>query len=179
MQLSQLQLETDRLILRNWEEGDIATMHEMLQDDEVIHYLRPHKLNEIECIKLIAEKAINSIQTKGYGYFICVDKAQGKVMGMMGLNLTDIPAEHFPAYTISWILGKEYWKKGYAQEAAKALIEQAKTLEIHDLFACTVTENEASIRVMKAIGMDYVHEFDFPGIENVDLRRYVLYQCKV
>lgn len=169
-------LETERLVLRNWEEGDVAAMHGILQDEEVMRYLKHHPLDQIECIQGIAEKAINNIQTKSYGYFICVDKELGRVLGMMGLNYTEIAAEHFPAYTISWILGKEYWKKGYAQEAAKALVDHAEALKIQKLFACTVVENEASIKVMKNLGMVFVHEFDFPNVENQKLRKHVLYR---
>lgn len=65
-------------------------------------------------------------------------------------------------YTIGWGLTYEYQKKGYATEAAKAIVEWAKSfLKIKRLWAFADKENEASIHVMEKLGMTFIKEFKY------------------
>lgn len=58
---------------------------------------------------------------------------------------------------IGWILNKKYWRKGYALEAAKLLLEFCrKELNVHKFTAVCDTENVGSYRVMEKLGMKRV-----------------------
>ncbi|MCE5294559.1 MAG: GNAT family N-acetyltransferase [Chlamydiales bacterium] len=157
---------TERLVLRSWKDNDTHAICEIMQDSEVNRYLSPHNLDKLSTIEAISKKSICNIREKGYGYFVCEEKSTGKVIGMIGLNYTQIESRHFPCYTISWILGREFWKQGYAIEAAQAIKEYAfNTCKIPKIYACTVVDNQASRKIMERIGMQYVETFSFPGIE--------------
>lgn len=159
-------ITTERLRLRTWNEGDVRAICEIMQNSEVNRYLTPYNLDKLPTIEAISKSAVVNIKERGYGYFVCEEKATGKVIGMMGLNYTQIANRYFPGYTISWILGREFWKQGYAVEAANGLIEYAvKTCKITKIFACTVVDNQASRQVMERLGMKYVDTFAFPGID--------------
>lgn len=171
-------MTTQRLLLRTWNEGDVDIICEMMQNSEVNRYLSPHNLDKLPTIEVISKSSIRNIAEKGYGYFICEEKDTRKVIGMMGLNYTQIANRYFPCYTISWILGKEFWKQGYAKEAAQAMIAYAfDTCKITKICACTVVDNQASRKVMERLGMKYVDTFSFPGIETSSpCSSHVLYE---
>ncbi len=60
---------------------------------------------------------------------------------------------------IGWIINKKYWRKGYAFEAAKLLLDFCKKeLNIHRFTAVCDTENAGSYRVMEKLGMKRVCE---------------------
>ncbi len=58
---------------------------------------------------------------------------------------------------IGWIINKNYWRKGYAVEAAKLLLDFCKKeINIHKFTAVCDTENVGSYRVMEKLGMKRV-----------------------
>lgn len=57
---------------------------------------------------------------------------------------------------LGWILNKRYWHHGYAVEAAKAMIEFAKTMGLKRLIAHCDDQNMASYKVMEKLGMELI-----------------------
>ena len=61
---------------------------------------------------------------------------------------------------IGWDLAFEHHNKGYATEAARAVVEWAKSfLKVKRIWAFAVKENKASIHVMEKLGMKFEKEF--------------------
>jgi len=178
--MSLIKIETPRLYLRQWKDEDVFAIHAFMQDPQVTYYLQKHELDKLPHLQILAEKAKNTISLHGYGYFVCEHKETGEIIGMIGLNYVDLLAEHFPCYTVSWILKRACWGKGFANEAAHALIQYGfEVLEIPEIYACTTWNNKASERVMERLGMTFVQNFDFPGFEKNDLFcNHVLYMKK-
>ena len=55
---------------------------------------------------------------------------------------------------VGWIINKNYWRNGFAYEAAKALIQYVKTeTKVNHFLAHCDTENIASYKVMEKLGM--------------------------
>lgn len=173
-----VRLETSRLILRTWEEADIRAFQQIMQNPAVVEYLGIHHFDKPETTVSLANSANKSITEKGYGYFVCEEKISGTCIGLAGLNFVEKPAAPpFPLHTVSWILRQESWGKGYATEAARALLSHGfDTHNIAAIFACTMGANLRSRQVMSRVGMRYEKEFDFPGVPTDDQRcKYVLY----
>lgn len=89
-----------------------------------------------------------------------------------------------PAVEAAWRLARRYWGKGYASEAASAVIDDGfGRLGLDEIVAFTVPANLASRRVMERLRMtrDPAEDFDLnhprtpPGHE---LRRHVLYRLR-
>lgn len=58
---------------------------------------------------------------------------------------------------LGWILDKHYWGKGYAAEAARAVMDYGiRERGIKRFFAMCDSENDASRRLMERLGMTYV-----------------------
>jgi RimJ/RimL family protein N-acetyltransferase len=75
----------------------------------------------------------------------------GRLVGAMGLVFKgDGIAE------IGYWIGVPFWNRGYATEAAEAVIRYGfEDLGLHKIFACHYTRNPASGRVMQKVGMQY------------------------
>jgi len=160
------QIETERVILRQWKEDDKKHLHQLLEDPEVNKFLEVLGKNSPEKVETFVTKATNNIAQNGYGYFACQHKESGEFMGWAGLNYIDwIEGGPFPCYTISGIMAPKYWSHGYATEVGQALLklgfEQHNMSEIH---ACAVAANSNSEKAMKRIGLKHKEDFDFPGI---------------
>lgn len=85
-----------------------------------------------------------------------------------------------PIVEIGWRLSSQHWGKGYATEAAKAVLHYAFTeLNLNEIISFTVVANLKSRHVMEKIGLRHseADDFDHPGIEaGSHLRRHVLYR---
>lgn len=173
-------IKTKNLHLRQWQEADVAIMHSILQDPEVNYYLQIHKIDQLSVLNMIIENAKINLVKHGYGYFVCEDIKTGETIGLMGLNYSNVEAAYFPCHTISWILRKESWGQGYAQEAAKALSTYGFNFcNIEEIYACTPSINTRSESVMQRIGMKPVTSFEYPGVAVEDRRcLHELYSIK-
>lgn len=58
---------------------------------------------------------------------------------------------------LGWVLHKDYWRRGYVTEAAKALMDFAvQELGVRRIFACCDSENVASYKTMEKLGLKLV-----------------------
>ena len=83
-------------------------------------------------------------------HFAITLRAGGELIGAIGI---DVEPEHARAELGYWI-GVPYWGRGYATEAAAALVTRAfEVLGLQRVFAYHFTTNPASGRVLQKIGM--------------------------
>lgn len=168
------QIETPRLILREWRFSDFIPFAEMNADPEVMRYF-PNTLTK-EASDNFAHRIIAEMKTRGYGLFAVELKTTGKFIGYVGLHEIAFDAGFKGEVEIGWRLAKNYWNNGYATEAAQVVLEFAKTLGLKKIYSFTATVNKPSERVMQKIGMGKVGEFEHPALEAGHwLRRHVLY----
>ncbi len=114
-------LKTERLILRYITQNDFEELKIILQDKDVM-YSWEYDFS-IQDIQNWIDKNIEFYRKYNLGYFLMIENGSGKILGQAAL-MPDIIDKH-QYYEIGYILKKEYWHKGYAVEAAKALINYA------------------------------------------------------
>jgi len=151
--MTPLVLKTERLILRPYTLEDIPALVPLIGAREVAATtLRiPHPYTEEFAREFIAlsEKDYASGRCARFGIFL---RVSGVLCGGVGLQ---IEAEHRRAELGYWI-GVPYWGNGYATEAALAMVRYGfETLELQRIFASHVTNNIASGKVLRKIGMRY------------------------
>jgi RimJ/RimL family protein N-acetyltransferase len=173
-------LETKRLILRTWQQSDLEPMTKINLDPKVMEYF-PSTFKKQETIAFINK--INSHYDKhGFTLYAVEIKETQQFIGFVGLLNTNFDAHFTPATEIGWRLGSEFWGKGYATEAAKAVLDYAiNELNIDEVVSFTSAINKASIRVMEKIGLHYnpKDNFDSPNVKNHSkLVKHVLYRLK-
>lgn len=142
-------LETARTYLRKMGPEDFSEIAAMLKDPEVM-YAWEYRFKD-EDVLLWISKNTDSYAQGGLGYFLMADKNSGAIIGQAALKPDTIDGRLY--YEIGYILKKEHWGKGYASEAASALLAYAKeSFPGSDIIFEIRPENEKSIRVAERLG---------------------------
>jgi RimJ/RimL family protein N-acetyltransferase len=173
-------LETERLLLRNWEDTDRELFAYLLGDPAVTRYLLPcRKPAEVQAR---FDRMREQIGETGYGFCVLEHKATGRSIGWCGLYETCLePCLPAGTVEVGWRLHRDHWGQGYAAEAARACLRDGfTTRELDEIVAFTVASNHRSRAVMERIGMrrDPAGDFDHPRVpaERPDLKSHVLYR---
>ncbi len=70
----------------------------------------------------------------------------------------------WPGPEIKWALAREYWGRGYASEAARAVKKvAAERMPEISLISLISSDNEASIKLAIALGATFEKEIEFRG----------------
>ncbi len=174
------QIETDRLILRDWLPEDLAPFIVLNKDPRVMECM-PKLLTEAESIEF-ANKIRTRFEKQGFGMFACVIKDTGEFIGFVGLNVPEFEAHFTPCVEIGWRLAYHAWGKGYASEAARAVLQVGfEKFVLNEIVAFTVPANIRSRRVMEKIGMvhDLKGDFHHPKLPlDHPLSLHVLYRLR-
>jgi RimJ/RimL family protein N-acetyltransferase len=176
-------LTTDRLILRTWKTSDIPLMAAISSDPLVMEHFPATQ--DIAATQALIDHINQHYAKFGYALYAVEMKDTHEFIGFVGLNHPpfDIPnfqPEGLPIVEIGWRLPSKHWGKGYATEAAKAVLHYAFTkLNLGEIISFTVVANTKSRRVMEKIGLHHSEEddFDHPKLgEDSPLRQHVLYR---
>ena len=149
------QIETERLILREIRMEDVYEYYERLfGDGDVCRYLLFDPHQDIgESLAAIQEIQQQYEQGRFYRWGI-TEKGEDSLIGVIGLVRID---EEKSECSFAYLLGCDYWGKGYGTEALKAVISFAfEELEIRRIVADHMTENPASGAVMRKAGMNHI-----------------------
>lgn len=174
-----MRLETARLVIRNWQDGDRDLFHRINSDGEVMRFF-PFRRSRAEADAFLdALRADN--ERRGYGFSALELKQTGECLGFCGLHPADcIPPRPGGAVEIGWRLAPEHWGKGYVTEAGGALLRFGfETLGLEEVVSFAVKDNAPSIAVMKRLGMRHQADgdFDHPKVPETHplLKRHVFY----
>lgn len=175
------QIQTARLEVRSWtlSEVDRSAFHRLNSDPEVMHYF-PYRRTRQESDDLL-HKVLTMNTEQGYGWAAVCLKNTHAPIGFAGIAPVNyFKATFIPCDEIGWRLLPEHWKQGYASEAGAALLSHGfADMDIKRIVAFAVSDNVASINVMKRIGMteEPHYNFDHPNVPDTypNLKRHVVY----
>lgn len=172
------ELETERLRLRRWREGDREPFAALNADPVVMEHL-PALTSRAESDAMV-DRIEAHFDRRGFGLWAVEVRGGAPFVGFVGLWTPMFEAHFTPAVEVGWRLARAHWGHGYATEAARAAVDYGfEELELEEIVAFTVPGNFRSRRVMERLGMthDPVDDFDHPGIPaGHPLRRHVLYR---
>lgn len=143
-----IQLETERLLLRQWRLDDFDTYEKMCADEEIMRYIGGKTFSRIEAWRHMAY-LVGHWELLGYGHFAVEEKASGRFIGRIGF----LNPGGWPGFEIGWTLAREAWGKGFAIEGARRALDFAfKELDKPHVISLIHPENKASIRVAERLG---------------------------
>lgn len=155
-------IETERLYLREWIEKDVPALVAMNKDPQVMHYF-PSTLTEAETLAML-ERIKAGFKNHGFSWFACILKETDECIGFVGLSIPGFQAPFTPCVEIAWRLQASHHGKGYATEAAHAVLKYGfEDLGLQEIVSFAPQANTPSRRVMEKIGMtrnpaeDFVH----------------------
>ena len=141
-------LETERLILRRYEETDIDMQYEVLTDNRLTEYIKfPNltKEEELECIKNWIKNADDS----KYEKWVITLKGDNTPIGNISVNRIEKKHNYC---NVGYVILHAYCGKGYASEALKVVSDYLLDSGYY-LVECSCNElNKQSSRVMEKAG---------------------------
>ncbi len=157
--LMPLRLETARLRLRPFAEGDWRAMHEHFGDAEATRHTFGRALTEAGTWRAVASMAGHWL-LRGYGPYAVEEKEGGDLVGTVG---PWYPLE-WPEREIKWALLRRCWGRGYAAEAARAVQRAMREhLDGPPPISLIDAANANSIRLALAVGATLERELEFAG----------------
>jgi len=167
-------IETSRLLLRRWRDDDLLPFAAINADPEVMRWIRDGSVWDEAQTREGLQRIEQLWETEKLGLFAVELKETGELIGFTGLSVPRLLPEVMPAVEIGWRLGRPFWGRGLATEAARAALDygfRARGLEriisIHQI------GNLPSERIMIKLGMR--HERDFvPADTPREIRVYAL-----
>jgi len=148
-------IETKRLVLRNFRSDDWERVHIYGSDPDFSKYEAwgPNSVDDTK--KFISEMVRQASERPRYqfNYAICL-KDPDLLIGGCGIRRE---AELSPIANMGWAVNPEFQSKGYATEAATALIRFGfDQLQLKLIYATCDARNQASYKVMEKLGMKRV-----------------------
>jgi RimJ/RimL family protein N-acetyltransferase len=145
--------ETPRLLIRELTVDDAEFIFGLVNEPSFLKNIGDKGVRNLEdARKFILEGPWASHRERGYGQFLVELKEGGDPIGVCGLlfreslNVSDIGCAYLP----------QYWRRGFAYEAACAVMEYGReTLGIEKIVGLTSKENLASIKALEKLGMSY------------------------
>ncbi|MCL1048185.1 GNAT family N-acetyltransferase [Shewanella abyssi] len=143
-------ITTERLILREVTSTDAEFIMALYNEPSFIEGIGDKQVYTVEqAIEYIANTFTKSYHDNGYGMFLVVLREVGTPIGICGLIRRDYRDDFELGYGVS----KMFRSKGYAGEAATAVLEYGKQqLNAKEFIAVTSMSNQASIKTLERLG---------------------------
>lgn len=166
--IMQAPLETERLRLRPFEADDLDAWFAIWGDAEVIWWGPSPSLEATRepYRRLLAQEPA---WPDGIGWLAVIERDTDAIVGDVMLQ----PAPFVDGIEVGWHFRPPVWNRGYATEAAGAMVDRAfreGVLEV--VYAAVATTNAPSLRVAAKLGMNALKRFPLEGMEHCLFERH-------
>lgn len=146
-------LETNRLLLRRLAVEDAQFILTLLNEPSFIRYIGDKKVRNLDDARqYILNGPVASYERNGFGLLLVELKDSHTPVGMCGL----LKREELPDPDIGFALLPDFWNKGFAFEAATAVLQDAReSLRLECILAITSLDNEASINLLQRLAFRF------------------------
>jgi len=149
-------LTTGRLLLRMLQEADFEDYAAIHMDEEVTRFTARTHLNRMESWRHMA-MIVGHWHLCGFGMWGVFEKDTGRLAGRVGFHQPD----GWPDFELGWTIGRAFWGRGYAPEAAARCLEFAfDEMKREHVISLIDPLNVSSIRVAEKIGESLEGEVD-------------------
>jgi len=152
MPSAQTVFETERLLARTWDAADASAYFEICSDPLVMQHIGPGVPWNRGQVDEFIERHQDYQDRFGFCCWALVEKKSNELIGFCGM----VPQDDNTFPEIGWRLAQKTWGQGFATEAAQGVVDYATgQLKIKRLFAIAQPGNDASINIMKKLGMQF------------------------
>jgi [ribosomal protein S5]-alanine N-acetyltransferase len=154
-------LETDRLLLREFDEADALAYYSLGSDPLITRYTGAPPLTSLEqALEVLRSNPLADYQRRGFGRWACVLRQSGAVIGFAGLKWLDELQE----VDLGYRLLPAYWGRGLATEASQAALNYGlRHLKLQRVIGLVDPANLASVRVLEKLGMTRTGMLEYRG----------------
>jgi [ribosomal protein S5]-alanine N-acetyltransferase len=146
-------LETERLSLRPITVDDAEFILALLNEPSFLRYIGDKQVRNLEDARqYILNGPVASYQRHGLGLLLAELRESRTPIGMCGL----LKRDELPEPDIGFALMPDFWNKGFAFEAAAAVLQDARDrLKLQRILAITSLDNDASIKLLERLGFKF------------------------
>jgi [ribosomal protein S5]-alanine N-acetyltransferase len=154
-------LQTERLTLREADVDDAAFVLELLNAPGFVQGIGDRGVRTLDQARTyIEERMVGSYREHGFGMWVVTPRESEAPIGLAGLVKRDV----IPHVDVGYAFLERAWGKGYAREAAAAVLELAQqSLGIDPVAAIVNPDNLASRRLLEKLGLRLVDVRQLPG----------------
>ncbi len=146
-----MELETKRLLLRTMTIDDVDDLLRIFSDPKVMASFGGMLFERPQMVRWV-ERNLSHQNEHGYGLFSIIIKEDGELIGDCGLEHMTIDGSQ--EVEIGYDVRSDYWNRGLATEAARAVRDFAfRDLNLDGVISLIRPENVASRKVAEKIGM--------------------------
>jgi RimJ/RimL family protein N-acetyltransferase len=155
-------LETERLSLRHLTPKDADFILELVNEPAFLQNIGDRGVRTAaDARRYIEDGPVASYARNGFGLYLVELKEAGVPIGMCGLIKRDVLED----VDIGYAFLKRFWSKGYAYEAASAVLDYGyHVLGLKRIVAITAPDNVGSVRVLEKIGLRFERIINLPTI---------------
>ena len=147
-------LETERLFLRRFTVDDAQFILTLVNEPSFLRYIGDKQVRNLEDARqYILNGPVASYERNGFGLYAVELRESNTPIGMCGL----LKREELPAPDIGFAFLPDFWNKGFAFEAAAAVLQDAGE-RLRRILAITSLDNEASIKLLQRLGFRFEQE---------------------
>lgn len=145
-------IETERLVLKEINLANLEEMFELYSDPEVLKYTGESAIGTVTEMAEAIQERIENYRKYGYGRWATFLKEDMQFIGWAGLAY--LP--EFDEIDLGYRFFPKFWGKGFATEASIAILDHGfNQLKLDRIIAIALEENQASLRVMEKVGMQF------------------------
>jgi RimJ/RimL family protein N-acetyltransferase len=146
-------LETERLRLRQFSVDDAQFILTLLNEPSFLRYIGDKQVRTLEDARqYLLNGPIASYERHGFGLYLIELKGSDTPIGMCGL----LKRAELPDPDIGFALLPDFWNKGFAFEAATAVLQDGRErLTLDRILAITSLDNEASMKLLERLGFRF------------------------
>ncbi len=147
----QIVLETQRLTLRELTAGDAPFILKLLNEAGFLEFIGDKGVRSLaDARQYIAKGPVDSYRRHGFGLYLTSLRDGGTPIGICGL----VKRDALPDVDVGFAFLTQFWSKGYASEAAAAVLAYGETiLGLKRIVAITAPGNRGSMAVLEKIGL--------------------------
>jgi len=159
-------LETERLLLRRLEPGDLDALAALYADPEMRRYFPEGTRSRAETREELDWFTAGDPEHPELGLWATIFKADSAFIGRCGL----IPwvIEGRPEVEVAYLIDKRYWRQGLGAEAATALVRHGfEKLGLRRIVAFMAADHRASIATAEKAGLRFEREIEIEGLRSL------------
>lgn len=146
-------LETERLLLCRFTTDDAQFILTLLNEPSFLRYIGDKQVRDLAAAEqYLRNGPIASYERNGFGLYRVELRGSHTPIGMCGL----LKREQLTDPDIGFAFLPAFWNKGFALEAASAVLQEARErLRLERICAITTLDNDASIRLLERLGLRF------------------------
>jgi RimJ/RimL family protein N-acetyltransferase len=154
-------IETERLVLRDFLEPDLAAVQAFRSDPDVFRYIDYFPESPAESRAWLDSVLFHNAQRPRTSYNLAITlRDEDRAIGWVGFG----DSERHPGsenFGVGYMIAKDYWGNGYGTETLRAVIAHiVDHLDGRSIYAHCFAENVGSYRVMEKAGMVLARRYE-------------------